>query len=231
MRTLIRKLGSFTMTVGSKIVKASTMGQSNRVDLLGDRDVEWAWVAGTLPAKCGRVLDVGPATAFTPLLAAFAGGDVTAFDQNMPSVPFSHPNLRYVAGDLVRGGLPAGSFDTIINCSTTEHIGLAGRYGSVSMPDGDLVAMSLLRERMAGPDARMIFTIPVGQDMVAEPYHRIYGPERLPKVLANYRVEKEMFYAKVGTVNVWQPVDRATALAVKGSDRFYAIGLFVLAPN
>jgi hypothetical protein len=64
--------------------------------------------------------------------------------------------------------------------------------------------------------------------MVAAPYHRIYGRERLPRVLAGYQVTSEAYYAKRGTQNVWQPVTRDIALAVEGSESFYALGLFVL---
>jgi SAM-dependent methyltransferase len=218
--------------VGYKIVRASEWGlPADLLDLSGDRDVEWAWVAGSLPDRPGRVLDLGPATAFTPLIAALRGGEVLALDLDPPTVPFAHPNLRYVKGDVVNGGLPPGPFDTIINCSTTEHIGLAGRYGSVELPDGDIAAMKLLREHMAGADARMIFTIPVGRDRVAAPYHRIYGHERLPRILAGYRVAKEAYFAKTERNNAWRPAPRDVALAIEGSESFYALGLFVLAPQ
>jgi len=228
----VRKVRHLVEAVGYKIVQASRWGlPADRLDLTGDRDVEWAWVAGTLPKKPGRVLDLGPATASTPMMAALRGGDVLALDLDPPPVPFAHANLRYLKGDIVNGGLPPGQFDTIINCSTTEHIGLAGRYGSADMPDGDVVAMTLLRERMADAQSRMIFTIPVGRDMIAAPYHRIYGHERLPRVLARYEVAREAYYAKVGAKNVWQPVSRDVALAVQGSESFYALGLFVLAPR
>lgn len=226
------KLRGYIRTLGYKVVQAADWGiPADHLTLAGDRDVEWAWVAGSLPEKPGRVLDLGPATASTPLMAAMKGGDVLALDLDPPPVPFGHPKLRYRKGDIINGGLPPGQFDTIINCSTTEHIGLAGRYGSTDQPDGDLAAMALLRERMAGGQSRMIFTIPVGCDMVAVPFHRIYGRERLPRVLAKYEIVTEAYYAKTGTQNVWQPVTRDVALDVKGSESFYALGLFVLAPQ
>jgi hypothetical protein len=226
------KARGFIEAIGYRIVQAARWGlPADRLDLTGDRDVEWAWVAGTLPEKPGRVLDLGPSTAFTPMMAAFKGGDVLALDLSPPPVPFGHVNLRYAKGDIVNGGLPPGQFDTIINCSTTEHIGLAGRYGSADAPDGDLAAMAILRERMAGAQSRMIFTIPVGRDAVAAPYHRIYGRERLPRVIAKYHIVQEAYYAKIGTKNVWQAVRAEAALAVQGSDNFYALGLFVLAPR
>ncbi len=218
--------------VGYRIVQAADiLAPEEGLDLSGDRDVEWAWVAAKMPERAGRVLDLGPATSFTPLIAAFNAREVIGLDLSAVTVPFSLPNLSYRRGDILAGDLPDGTFDTIVNCSTTEHIGLSGRYGSSESPDGDLRAMQLLRDRMAGPAARMIFTIPVGRDMIARPYHRIYGHDRLPRVLQGYRIVAEAYLAKLGSRNVWEPVARDAALAVEGSEKFYALGLFVLAPQ
>jgi Caenorhabditis protein of unknown function, DUF268 len=216
--------------VGNRIAQAADWGLAgDHLTLLGDRDVEWAWTGAHMPPKPGRVLDLGPATSFTPLIAAFSASEVIAFDLDPPFVPFAAPTLKYQKGDILRGALPEGLFDTIINCSTTEHIGVSGRYGSVEEPDGDLRAMSLLRERMNGPNARMIFTIPLGRDATHRPFHRTYGAERLPKILAGFEIIKEAFYAKPALPNRWVPVERAFAIQVEGSASFYALGMFVLA--
>lgn len=225
------KFRKFVEAVGYRVVQASRWGlPADRLDLTGDRDVEWAWVAARIPADAGRVLDLGPATSFTPLIAAFKGGEVQAVDLDPPPVPFVHPRLTYVKGDvLTDGDLPPGMFDVIINCSTTEHIGLSGRYGSREDADGDLKAMAILRARLAGPQARMVFTIPVGRDGVYHPYHRIYGQDRLPRLLAGFTVVDEQYFAKTGSQNAWKPVSRDEALRIEGSSSFYALGLFVLA--
>lgn len=223
------RMRSFIKAMGYRIARASEWGlPADRLDLIGDRDVEWSWVGAKMPLQAGAVLDLGPATSFSPLMAAYNATSVIGFDLDPLPVPFSAPNLRYVKGDILQGGLPEGTFDTIVNCSTTEHIGLSGRYGNQEEPDGDLRAMALLRERMAGPDARMIFTIPVGRDGVYRPYHRVYGRDRLPRILDGYRVLEERFYAKSGGVNVWKQVTKDEALDVQGSESFYALGLFVL---
>jgi hypothetical protein len=104
-------------------------------------------------------------------------------------------------------------------------VGLAGRYGSTDKSDGDLLAM----ERMSGMLAsggRMILTIPVGRDLVVMPQHRIYGDERLPRLLEHYVSAEEQFWRKTGPR--WEQTDRATALATEGSRTFYSLGLFVL---
>lgn len=214
---------------GYYLVRLSERGLPEELNLYGDRDVEWAWTTAHIREPAGRVLDLGPSSAYTPLVASFVGRNVLALDIEPPSVPYKQPNLVYKKGDILHGGLPDGTFDTIVNCSTTEHIGLSGRYGSTEDTDGDLKAMAMLRERLAGPDSRMIFTIPVGQDSVERPYHRIYGPERLPKVLAGFKIVKEAYFAKPDFPNTWVPVSKDVALGVKGSPSFYALGLFVLA--
>ena len=218
--------------VGYKIVQMSRWGlqPEDAIDLTGDRDVEWAWVAANMPAHPGRVLDLGPATSFTPLIGAMTGAEVIGYDRDPPPVPFAAATLAYRKGDILLDGLPEGSFDIIVNCSTTEHIGLSGRYGSSEDADGDLTAMRNMHAALSGPDARMIFTIPVGRDSVQRPFHRIYGEARLPKVLDGYRIVRQQFYAKTDRSNAWLPVTREVALRVEGSPRFYALGLFVLAP-
>jgi len=55
------------------------------------------------------------------------------------------------------------------------------------VPDGDLDAMGILRELLA-PGGRMILTIPVGRDQICGPYHRIYGEDRLPRLLDGFGV-------------------------------------------
>ena len=117
----------------------------------------------------------------------------------------------------------------IFNCSTIEHFGLAGRYGSTPNEDADLVAM----ERLAGllrRDGSMVLTVPVGHDAVFSPYHRVYGEERLPRLLERFTIEREQYCAKPND-NRWATVERGTALEQQGSPSFYALGLFVLKPK
>jgi hypothetical protein len=107
---------------------------------------------------------------------------------------------------------------------------LSGRYNNQEEPEGDLRAMTLLRAAMAGPESVMLMTVPVGLDGVYRPYHRVYGAERLPRLLSGFRVIEEAYAAKIDGRNQWQMVSRDVALAIQGSHSFYALGLFVLRP-
>lgn len=216
---------------GYAIARASEWGApKDELNLIGDRDVEWAWIGAKMPLAAGRVLDLGPSSSTTPLIASYNSTEVVGFDLTPEPATFSAPNLRYVQGDILSMPIPTPPYDTIINCSTTEHIGLAGRYNNQEEPDGDLRAMGLLKAAMRGPQSVMLFTIPVGRDGVFRPYHRVYGAQRLPRVLSGFNVVEETYFAKIGKVNVWQKVTRDVALEVPGASNFYALGLFVLKP-
>jgi hypothetical protein len=102
--------------------------------------------------------------------------------------------------------------------------------------DGDLEAMQRLR-RLLKPDGLMILTIPVGQDAVFEPVCRVYGKERLPRLLHGFSVAKEMYWVK-DDMNRWVQSEREAALDFQASfysmDAFQnvsALGCMVLRPS
>ena len=216
--------------LGWGLVRASELKLSkSELDLLGDRDIEWSWVAGNLPADPGRVLDFGPSDATTPLIAAMRGGQVFAIDLGAPpNTLYHHAGITRVRGDLLTYDFGVQRFDTVINCSTVEHVGLPGRYGSADSPDGDLRAMRKLHGLMAGRESCMVLTIPVGRDGIYAPAHRVYGAARLPALLEGFRIERQVYFAKSPEDRRWRETSRDAALAVQGSASFYALGLFVL---
>lgn len=225
LRRIVRRVGWHLVVLTEPKVSSSEL------DLTGDREIEWAWMATNLPESPGRVLDFGPGTSATPLFAALRGGEVFTIDLLPPaSRPYVMDNLTAVQGDLLTFDFDARRFDTVLNCSTVEHVGLGGRYGSPDIPDGDLQAMRRLRGLMAGPQARMVLTIPVGRDAVFPPVHRIYGPSRLPQLIDGFRIAREVYFVKSPVDRLWHEASRQEALAVQGTISFYALGLFVLSP-
>lgn len=199
--------------------------------LSGDRDVEWAWsMAHLLPASSpGDVLDLGAGHGMLSLTAAFRGHRVVAVDLEESAFQFEAGRIEYVRGDFNALTFEPRSFDQVLNCSTIEHFGLAGRYGSGADEDADLAAMERLRAVLRR-DGSMVLTIPVGRDDVFSPYHRVYGEERLPRLLEGFTVGLEHYWAKPRD-DRWAPVERGTALRQQGSASFYALGLFVLEPR
>ena len=193
--------------------------------LAGDRWVEWSFCIGKMSEGPGTTLDFGADIGFLSLGAAQRGHDVVALDRLPPQLTFSHPRVEPLQGDILDRPLGERTFDQIINCSSVEHVGLGGRYGSFDAEDGDIEAMGVLADALA-PDGRHILTIPVGRDGVYGPNHRVYGEQRLPRLLERYEAEEEQWWVKRG--DVWVQADRGAALATQGSASFYALGLFVL---
>lgn len=205
-----------------------------RVNLWGDRDIEWSYIASRLPMGNGDVFDFGCGFGNMSIHAVQKGYHVLALDLLPNLFPWSHPNVEIVCADLLRIDLPKRKFDYVLNCSTVEHVGLSGRYGvSVEETDGDLAAMQILRELLK-PTGKVLMTIPCGLDAVIVPYHRVYGKQRLPILLDGFEVEEEIYWAK-RTDNRWYPAEREAALAylptshpTEGALCSYALGCFVL---
>lgn len=196
--------------------------------LAGDRDVEWAWSLGHLRPEPGRVIDLGSGNGFLSLAAAFRGHEVVAVDLEPQAFGFAEPRIEYRQGDFNTMELEPRSFDQALCCSTIEHVGIGGRYGSRDDRDADLRFARKVAEVMRS-DATVVLTLPVGRDGVYAPYHRVYGRERLPRVLEPFRVLVSEFRVKRES-GLWEAASEPEALATQGSSTFYALGLFVLAP-
>jgi hypothetical protein len=227
-RKSVRKRAGYAIAVGADLaLRASRRltASEGGATLEGDRWVEWSFCLARMAEGAGTTMDFGADIGFLSLGAAQRGHDVVALDREPIPLLFQHSRIEAVTADILDRPLADRRFDQIINCSSVEHVGLSGRYGSSDAPDGDLRAMQIMAGMLAHR-GRMILTIPVGRDMVCAPQHRIYGEERLPLLLEHYDVDEQQYWRKAG--NVWVETDRATALGTEGSDSFYALGLYVL---
>jgi hypothetical protein len=209
------------------------LGASRRIaerdgaTLMGDRWIEWSFCLARLADGPGRTLDFGADVGFLSLAAAQRQHEVIALDRMPPALEYRHPSVTALQADILERPLEGKRFDQIINCSSVEHVGLAGRYGSFEDPRGDLKAMAIMRD-LLNDGGRMIMTIPVGQDLVCAPLHRIYGHERLPRLLEGFAVHEAQYWLRDPGASAWTQMDRENALRTEGSAWFYALGLFVL---
>jgi hypothetical protein len=199
-------------------------------DLAGDRLVEWSYIApriGCYADRSSRVLDFGSGSGMLSYGAATLGASVLAIDLLDQPVTVCSPRLTFRRMDVMDVD-EKQSFDVIIHSSVIEHVGLCGRYGSEESGAGDFEAMRKMR-RLLHSEGHMVMTLPVGQDVAIQPFHRIYGKKRLPLLLEGYRVVDQQFWRK-DEDNLWQECSESQALDEEGNDHYYAIGGMVLQP-
>jgi Caenorhabditis protein of unknown function, DUF268 len=228
------------MTVGSK-VGAIVRGADKRFgvisflngeprpprggfDLDGEKLLDWAWVCTNLPPGPKRALEIGPGK--SPIIPAMLslGYEVTAIDNSIDSAGLIG-GFRFICGDF--GGFSSEhKFEVIIACSVIEHIGLAGRYNSNEDIDGDLKAMSRVRALLE-IDGHFLLTIPIGRDAVHRPWHRVYGRERLPRLLEGFTIIKSQFFEKQPG-GAWFNTTQERALDTSIDIRRYSLGQMLL---
>lgn len=201
----------------------------NRLSLVGDRSIEWAWAAAYSSILPGdKVLDFGCGDMPVGLAAATTGKSVTLFDRQNITFPFIYQNTNFLHADIMQYDLGEEIYHIIINCSSIEHVGISGRYGTrYDIGDADIKAMAFLKRALTS-DGSMILTLPVGKDDVFPPYHRVYGLDRLPRLLEGFVVEREQYWTKNDNDNRYRLCSKSDALTTKASKEFYALGCFVL---
>jgi hypothetical protein len=229
VRDRVRHRSGWALNVaGNVAIQASRrIAERDGATLIGDRWIEWSFCLARMADGPGTTLDFGADVGFLSLAAAQRQHDVVALDRMPPALDYRHPRVTALQADILDRPLEGRQFDQIINCSSVEHVGLAGRYGSFDDADGDLKAMAIMRD-LLDADGRMIVTIPVGRDLVCAPLHRIYGHERLPRLLEGFSVQEAQYWRRDPAASAWLEVDRDDALQTKGSEWFYALALLVL---
>jgi SAM-dependent methyltransferase len=204
------------------------------VNILGERYVEWSFLSREMPDGSGLALEFGCENAYLSLLAAQKGYHVLASDLEEQHFPWHHPNFQFRCGDFLKIDLPEDHFDLIINCSSVEHVGIAGRYGiTAEQSNGDIEVMERFA-RILKPGGLLLMTAPCGRDAVLPPWCRVYGSERLPRLLSPFYIDREEYWVK-DTANRWVATSRETALGLSpvydpenAHGCSYALGCFVL---
>jgi SAM-dependent methyltransferase len=209
----------------------------SRINILGERNVEWTFLSVEMPNGPGEAIEFGCEQGFMSLLAAQKGFHVLANDLQKQPFTWQHPNVEFRQGDFLQLDLPSDHFDLAINCSSVEHVGIAGRYGiELNQDEGDIEVMKRLADILK-PGGLLLMTAPCGRDAVMAPWHRVYGAERFPRLFASFRVVKESYWVKDGN-NRWVAATRQAALDFQprndpndGHGCSYALGCFVLAKS
>jgi SAM-dependent methyltransferase len=208
-----------------------------QVDILGERNIEWSFLSAEMPNGPGEAIEFGCENGYMSLLAAQRGFNTVANDLQEQAFLWKHPKVQFSLGDFLELNLPKNYFDLAINCSSVEHVGVAGRYGIESdNNEGDLDVMNRIAEILK-PNGLLLMTAPCGRDATLSPWCRVYGKDRLPRLFSAFRIVKEDFWIK-SKDNQWEPCSRETALAFEPRNHTtnphacaYALGCFVLSKS
>jgi len=204
------------------------------IDIGGERNIEWSFLSGEIPNGPGEAFEFGCEQGFMSLVAAQRGFHVVANDLEPQTFCWRHPSVEFMQGDFLKLDLPRNHFDLVIDCSSIEHVGVAGRYGiTVDDSEGDLEVMRRIEE-MLKPGGKFLMTGPCGKDALLAPWCRVYGPERLARLFGGLQLEREIFWRK-NEFNQWVKCDRQTALSLQPRNHetnphacAYNLGCFVL---
>jgi SAM-dependent methyltransferase len=203
------------------------------VNIWGERNVEWSFLSKEMPDGPGEALEFGCEQGYMSLLAAQKASMFWQTIFRSSPLPGSIQTLNSAAATYTLD-FPKNYFDLAINCSSVEHVGVAGRYGiTAEQSEGDVQVMQRLADVLK-PGGILLMTAPCGRDAVMAPWCRVYGAQRLPKLFAPFQVAKESYWIK-DLQNRWVSSTRETALDFKPvhspSDSHgcaYALGCFVL---
>lgn len=201
---------------------------SDNRTLFGDRYIEHPWILIHLDNAPEKVLDFGCGASPLTYQACHFCKELVAVDLQ-DAKQRAMPNLTVLKGDILNPDFQLGAhgYDVILNCSTMEHVGIAGRYGvEVEDLEADLKVMCKLGGLLK-PGGQMLLTIPVGRDRIVRPYHRIYG-ERLKDLLHGWEVIEQKFYIKDKGVDIYRKATRKEAVEHEPTDKYYGLGMFVL---
>ncbi len=225
-----REIYNFIVKQGLKVLSILFPNIHMSVPLKpSDRFLEYPFVFSHLPSnKNAKILDIGCAGSFFPLIIAALGYDVTACDirpyEILTNLKFG--NFKFVQQDILKNRLAKESFNMVTCISVLEHIGLEGRYGSVELLNGDL---SMVREiyRILKTNGSTIITLPYGISKVVKPYHRVYDYNRIKEIESSFKVIEEKFY-KTDPNGNWLECDAEEGEKSTGGKDKYNLSLLYL---
>eukprot|EP01125_Pyxidicula_operculata_P001347 TRINITY_DN11241_c0_g1_i1.p2 TRINITY_DN11241_c0_g1~~TRINITY_DN11241_c0_g1_i1.p2 ORF type:complete len:367 (+),score=61.06 TRINITY_DN11241_c0_g1_i1:1226-2326(+) len=135
------------------------------------------------------VLIMNPVNPWTEgILLAHGVGSITVSDDRNSVDLTGHKKIKFIHHNNL-----SGTFDAIFKMddhgNAFNHVGL-GRYGDLVNPNADIQKIDTYKHFLK-EDGIMFFTTPVGPDRIEYNAHRIYGPVRLPMLLASYDVVEQ----------------------------------------
>jgi len=181
--------GKLVNKLVTKIVaKLSSLTTSSSRAVFSERIIEYPLLFQYLDKNWLSILDFGCVEDLMPIHLASLGYEVTGLD--LRPYPFTHPNFKFIQGDILRYEPPHEKYDCVISISTLEHVGLGG-YGDPAAEDGDKIAAAKLYTAVRA-GGRLIITVPFGK-ATTQRNMRIYNHAQLCELITNIETERYFF--------------------------------------
>ncbi len=166
-----------------ELVNSFVSNSKNRSSFHYPETDQWLYQAlDRYPIKNKNILIIGSEEPCYEGIAIGYGASVTMVEYQ--KVTSSHPSLQTLTVEEFNEHPVI--YDGAISISSVEHSGL-GRYGDDLDPDGDLKAMSVLRDRLT-KDSLCFLSVPIGKDQILWNAHRVYGRKRLPLLIDGFEL-------------------------------------------
>ena len=171
------------------------------------------------------MLDVGSCgSPLTTAIGAMGFRNIHGIDL-LPS-PVDFPGVKFFSGDFLTATELSPRYDIVVFCSSIEHFGLEGRYGSKDSSNADQLALRKAIGLLPAGGV-LVLTVPYGVERTIAPWHRVYNKESnlLKHALANLELKRESFFAR-SVQGPWAPCPEAEAARIVPTSDSYALGMF-----
>lgn len=161
--------------------------------------------------KGSRILDAGCTESPLSIQLATMGYLVTGYDYR--PYPYTHPNLDFVQGDLLKLPFDDELFAAVLCISTLEHIGIS-YYDQVLSDDHSAVQVIEQLRRVLKRQGTLVLSVPYGVPEI-KGHNRIYDARELESVLKGFRITEQHYFIsrhkEPSRCNYWEEVDQETA--------------------
>lgn len=219
IRTLINIVLKMPNSPFKKVVRDIFYGE-----VFSERIVEYSIVLANLnlkPSKWVKILDIGCYYSNFPIQLASMGFSVTGVD--LMDYELTHPNFKFIKGDIILTPLPPKAFDLATCISTLEHIGLAYYDNKKDLlADKKVVEVvhSILKKK-----GLFLITVPFGKKSIT-PSYKSYDLSQVKNLFkSNFEIKKMEFFHKIN--NKWLHTDLKSMKSV--DNRHEARGVVFIA--
>lgn len=164
------------------------------------------------PSRKVKVLDIGCYYSNFPIQLASMGYSVVGVD--LQDYELTHPNFRFLKGDINRLKIKGNFFDIVTSISTIEHIGL-GVYGDEKDEGADAKAINKIHKLLKKGGTLMI-SVPFGVKNETSSY-RVYDFGSIIKLLSLFQIEKMLYF--IEKKGKWLPASLKEASKVRSLSR------------